>query len=700
MRILFFNYEYPPLGGGAGNATFYIMKEFSKIPDLQVDLITSSADKKYSLEKIGDNIRIHKLPIGDKQGNLHSQSEKDLLIYSWKAYFYAKKLIRKNSYDLTHSFFTVPCGFISWRLFKKYDIPYIVSLRGADVPRYAERFAFIYKILTPLIKKIWKDSQKVISNSQGLKELALESNPKQPIDIIYNGIDIEKFKPDASLKNSDYFIITPGASRITSRKGLEYLIEAVHKLSLKYPQIRLKIMGDGEGEKIKLEKMVKDFNIQDKVEFLGRIPREKTFSYYQEADVFVLPSLNEGMSNAMLEALSTGLPIIATDTGGSKELIKEGENGYILKMKDSQDIAEKIEKLINNSELRESMGENSRKKALGMSWESVAGKYKKVYTSVCENKEKKTKKKNLFFKILVSIGFITWLLYRISWNEVLVYLKQMDIWWMLAFMAIYIIGIGISSYKWKLLADFKGFNIKYGEFFKIYLTGAFINNFLPSIVGGDTYRAYSLGKKSDERYIESTSTVLVDRITGFAGVMILILIFSLFNLEVVLKNSVLIIVNFLIIAFFLANAMLAIIRKMKIWIYAKRFIPEKIIKLIRDILSYHQHEILLKSLLLGMLFNFIGVGMATWMLFTDLHISISFSNFMIAISIISIISSIPVSIGNIGIKEWAFLTLFGIFGVDGEAAISIAIFGRFLQMLVSFSAIPFYLQSKKEIKVD
>lgn len=379
MRILFFNYEYPPLGGGAGNATFYIMKEFSKIPDLQVDLITSSADKKYSLEKIGDNIRIHKLPIGDKQGNLHSQSEKDLLIYSWKAYFYAKKLIRKNSYDLTHSFFTVPCGFISWRLFKKYNIPYIISLRGADVPKYAERFAFIYKILTPMIKKIWKDSREVISNSQGLKDLALESSPKQKIGIIYNGINVEEFKPNALLQSKDDFIITPGASRITSRKGLEYLIEAVYKLSEKYPQVRLKIMGDGEGEKIKLEKMVKDFDIQDKVDFLGRIPREKTFSYYQEADVFVLPSLNEGMSNAMLEALATGLPIIATDTGGSKELIQEGENGYMIKMKDSQDIAEKIEKLINNSELRKNMSENSRKIALKMSWENVAKQYYEVY---------------------------------------------------------------------------------------------------------------------------------------------------------------------------------------------------------------------------------------------------------------------------------------------------------------------------------
>lgn len=382
MRILFLNYEYPPLGGGAANATQYILEEYSKIPDLSVDLITSSIDEKYYEEKIGNNIKIYRIPIGKNSKNLHYQSQKDLLVYSWKAYFYAKKLIAQNKYDLTHSFFTVPCGFLSLVFKKKYKIPYIISLRGADVPGYAERFSFIYKLLTPLIKKIWKNSAEVISNSQGLKELALKANPKQKIDVIYNGIDIKKFTPNISLKNNDKFIITPGASRLTSRKGLKYLIEAVQKLSQKYPQIKLEIMGSGKEEKEKLEKLVANLNIQDKVEFLGRIPREETFSYYQKSDVFVLPSLNEGMSNAMLEALSSGLPIIATDTGGSKELIKEGENGYIIKMKNSDDIAQKLEKLINNPELKKRMGENSRKKALELSWEKVAKKYFNLYKEV------------------------------------------------------------------------------------------------------------------------------------------------------------------------------------------------------------------------------------------------------------------------------------------------------------------------------
>lgn len=385
MRILFFNYEYPPLGGGAGNATFYILKEFSKIPDLEVDLVTSSVSKYYQLEKIGENIRIHRLPIGKNSRNLHFQSQKNLLVYAWKAFWFSRKLIKRGDYDLTHSFFTVPCGFLSMVHYWWYKIPYIVSLRGADVPGYAERFSLIYKILTSLIKMIWKDAKYVVSNSQGLKNLAIESSAKQNIEIIYNGINIEEFKPNFLQKDTSKFIITPGASRITSRKGLNYLIEAVAMLEKKYPQILLKIIGDGI-ERKNLEMQIDKLGVKNNVFFAGIVKHNEVNKYCQEADVFVLPSLNEGMSNAMLEALASGLPIIATDTGGSKELIREGVNGFMIKFKDSNDIAEKLERLIVDPELAKKMGAESRKIAENMSWGKVAGQYFELYKSIMKHR--------------------------------------------------------------------------------------------------------------------------------------------------------------------------------------------------------------------------------------------------------------------------------------------------------------------------
>lgn len=386
MKVLFFNYEYPPLGAGAANATANILREFSKISGLEVELITSSIDNKYKLESIGGNIKIHKLPIGKNEINLHFQSQKDLLVYSWKAYFFARKLIKnaqKNNrpHNLTHSFFTVPCGFLSMLFKFQFNLPCIISLRGSDVPGYSDRFVFLYKLITPLIKFIWRNADRVISNSEGLKRLAEKSKTKKQIDIIYNGIDIDHFKPETENNFQDKFIITPGASRVTDRKGLNYLIEAVAILSKKYPRIYLKIMGDGNARE-KLEQLVKKMKLENKIEFLGRIPREETVKYYQEASLFVLPSLNEGMSNAMLEALAVGLPIISTNTGGASELVADGQNGFIVKFKDSQDIAEKIEKLILDEDLRKKMSVASRTLAEKMSWKNVAEKYFEEYKKI------------------------------------------------------------------------------------------------------------------------------------------------------------------------------------------------------------------------------------------------------------------------------------------------------------------------------
>ena len=384
MRVLFFNYEYPPLGGGAANATANILREYAGMKNLQVDLVTSSIDSKYHLEKIGESVRIHRLSIGKNKNNLHLQSTKDLLLYSWRAYFFSRRLVKlakkeKQPYGLTHSFFTVPCGFISMLLKWEFQTPYVVSLRGSDVPGYSDRWPLIYAFLKPLFALIWKGSAAVVSNSEGLKELALKTNANQKIGVIYNGIDIQHFKPGDSQKSK--FIITPGASRVTDRKGLNYLVDAVKLLSEKYPQIELRIMGDGNA-RMSLVRQVNELEIENKVEFLGRIPREETAPHYQEASVFVLPSLNEGMSNAMLEALASGLPIVATDAGGTKELVTDGENGYIIRMKDAAHLAEKLERLIENPQLRESMGRASRARAEKLSWKNVAEEYHNLYKKV------------------------------------------------------------------------------------------------------------------------------------------------------------------------------------------------------------------------------------------------------------------------------------------------------------------------------
>jgi len=359
-RILLLNYEFPPLGGGAGNATYYLLKEFSKKQNIEIDLVTSSIEQ-FRIKKFSKNITIHFLDIG-KKNNLHHQSIKDLIVYSWKAYKYCQELIKNKNFDLCHAFFGIPCGYLAMKFKKKHSLPYIVSLRGSDVPFYNKRFYYLDKLIfKKLSKKIWQESKCVISNSEDLKKLALNNNPQQKIEIINNGVDTNKFVPSKKNINKKLSLISTG--RLIERKGYQYLIPAIKDLDVK-----LQLIGDGS-LKSKLKEMARGIE----VEFLGQQEQSKLIKYLQDADIFILPSLNEGMSNSLLEAMACGLPIITTNTGDSKKLI-DG-NGFLVKKENSESLKETIVSYLGNKELIVKHGKKSREIAKTMSWQKASEKY-------------------------------------------------------------------------------------------------------------------------------------------------------------------------------------------------------------------------------------------------------------------------------------------------------------------------------------
>jgi glycosyltransferase involved in cell wall biosynthesis len=369
MKILMLNYEFPPLGGGAGNANYYFLKRLAKKREIKIDLITSSISK-FKKERFSKNINIYYLNIAKNKNKIHFQTTKDLIIYSFKAYFFAKKLIKKNDYDLIHAWFGIPCGFLALLLRKTY----IVSLRGSDVPFHNPRFEILDKFLFKHLSKIvWRKAKLIVANSEGLKKLAQKTSPKQKIEVVYNGIDTQEFKPLKNKKNSKKLkIIFMG--RLAIIKGIDYLLKALGKLKSK--DFTLTLIGDGK-EKENLKELAENLKIDKKVKFLGSIPHRKILKYYQESDLFVLPSLNEGMSNTLLEAMAVGLPVIATNTGGSKELIKE--NGFIVDKASSNGLKNVIQKFIDNPTLIKNAGKVSRSLAKEMSWKKVAAEYMEVY---------------------------------------------------------------------------------------------------------------------------------------------------------------------------------------------------------------------------------------------------------------------------------------------------------------------------------
>lgn len=365
IGVLMLNYEFPPLGGGSGNANFYLLKEFSKLPDLRIDLVTSSVNK-YRIEKFSENITIHFLDISKAGDNLHNQSNKDISIYLVKAWSYARMLQKQNKFDLCHAFFSIPCGFIAMNL----GLSYIVSLRGSDVPFHNNRFYWPDKLFFQRLNKIiWNRAKVVIANSEGLKELAQKTAPAQEFIVINNGVDVKQFQPHSD-KNINRKVKLISIGRLVEQKGYIYLLEAIKNME----NVELALVGDGNLMG-RLKAMAEKKNIN--VTFLGMIEHDRVADYLREANIFVLPSLNEGMSNAILEAMACGLPIIATDTGGSRELITD--NGFIIEKGSIKALERAISIYLDDHNLINEHGSRSRLYAERMSWDNIAKKYLQAY---------------------------------------------------------------------------------------------------------------------------------------------------------------------------------------------------------------------------------------------------------------------------------------------------------------------------------
>lgn len=369
MRVLMLNYEFPPLGGGAANANKHILKEMSEIEDLKVDLVTSS-EEGYSEESFSENINIYRLDV--KKKDIHFWRQIEILRYLFKGFWKSRGLVAEKDYDLVHAWFGFPCGLMAMILGK----PYIVSLRGSDVPGYNERFSIQYRFLTPLIKIIWRNAEKVVANSSGLKELARETM-EISFDVIPNGVDTEKFRTSDSETGEVLHLLC--VARLTSRKRIRDIIESIKDLE----KVDLTLVGEGPEEE-ELNKLVSDLDIEDRVEFRGYVPHEKLPEIYNRSDIFILPSLKEGMSNTILEAMASGLPIITTDTGGTEELIKD--NGIIVDKKRPESIKNAIKYYQEDETRIRTQGEKSRQIAVDMSWENVAGEYMDIYRAISQAK--------------------------------------------------------------------------------------------------------------------------------------------------------------------------------------------------------------------------------------------------------------------------------------------------------------------------
>ncbi len=378
MKILMLNYEFPPIGGGAAKALLCILKEYAKTAGLKVDVLTSAAEPGYFQEQFAENIDIYKVGLHKK--GLHYWRKIEVIEWLFKARRPYRRLLQQNDYDLVHTFFAFPSGYLCYKTCGR--LPYIISLRGSDVPGYNVRLGLDYKLLRGLFRKIWLSAFAVVANSEGLRKLALDFMPALEISVIPNGIDTKQFCPAAD-KTIGGRINLLTVSRLISRKRVDLLIEVTAVLKSMGLDVVLNIAGQGNLMNA-LKVLSGRLDISDAVKFLGRVLPEEMPQLYRDNDIFVMSSRHEGMSNAMLEAMASGLPIVTTQCEGLDELI--GDNGVIVEEITAEQIAKEIRNIAENKGLYKEMSVAARRKAEDFNWETSAQKYITLYKTILDRR--------------------------------------------------------------------------------------------------------------------------------------------------------------------------------------------------------------------------------------------------------------------------------------------------------------------------
>lgn len=392
MNICFITPEYYPISGGTGSYVYYLSRMLVKRNN-SVFIVTKGNNCKK--ERINTNLGI--MQIGVSEIPLIGP-----LLFFRRSGKSLKALGTDFPVDVAHANLPLIPSFVIPGDFGKTLISTVHSTWEGEA-KALEREPFwrlnlnekVVRCFRDVLKffehRLLKRSDMIIAVSEFTKREILKSYDDVPggkIKVIHNGVDVERFSPAVDkgalkrkfgFREEDLLILYVG--RLYSRKGLPTLIEAIPKVVRKFNDVKFIISGRGlKDEEEKLRRHAKRLGVEDKLVFLGYFPDEDLPDLYRAADMFVFPSIYENLPFAMLEAMASGLPVITTTVGGIPEVIKDGENGFMIEPYNSMALAERILYLIDSPKAAQEMGFSGRETVeRKFSWEGITRQVLRVY---------------------------------------------------------------------------------------------------------------------------------------------------------------------------------------------------------------------------------------------------------------------------------------------------------------------------------
>lgn len=390
-KILIFSIAYLPFIGGAEMA----IKEITgRMRDFQFDMITLRFDSQLpEFEKMG-NVNVYRIGFTKKNPTMADlvkwplKINKFLFPFSacWKAY----RLNSKNRYYAIWSVMAAFAGFAAV-FFKTTHakIPYLLTLQEGDS---IEQILKKVKFVRPIFKMIFTKADFIQVISQHLASWALAMGYHGRLEVVPNGVAIKLFSQSFSssqldkLKNTvgkkqhDRLIIT--TSRLVKKNAIDHIIRALKMLP---DNFKFLILGSGPDEE-KLKELSRKLGVNNRVIFYGSVGHDKMPKFLKISDVFIRPSLSEGLGSSFLEAMAAGIPVVGTPVGGILDFLKDGETGLFCQVNNPKSIAEKIELILRDGALQQKIITNSKELVIkNYDWEIVSRKMEKIFEELIYN---------------------------------------------------------------------------------------------------------------------------------------------------------------------------------------------------------------------------------------------------------------------------------------------------------------------------
>ncbi len=249
-----------------------------------------------------------------------------------------------------HAHFANNAALKGMLLSKFLNVPFSCTGHGSELLLYP----------APYLKELILNAKPFITISNYNKNLLIKKYSLSETDITVNycGIDTDYFTMKLD-SQSDIFTIL-SVSALKEIKGIKYLIDACKLLNDNNINFKCNIIGGGPDFE-DLSEIINSNNLNEKIFLVGIKTQDEIKEYLQNSDIFVLPSLSEGIPIAVMEAMAMALPVIATNITGLPEIIIDNKNGYLVESSNSQQLAKKIKHLYHHPEIREKFKNNSRK---------------------------------------------------------------------------------------------------------------------------------------------------------------------------------------------------------------------------------------------------------------------------------------------------------------------------------------------------